>query len=204
MKDMRKGMMKSFDGNYQNYIQIENVKAGIGSSRSIKPMCQLRYHPIHQKTHSSSFYPSQHNKTASTGAAYSKPTPSMHPAKPRLVESYRQPVSSSTDGTENDKPSLNVPDALYSIKRNGIVQAYSAITSQGLFRYFLKIISCRKYNEDRVTIIINLQMPPTRSCEYWPTASLFGIYDGHGGTACADFLRDRLHLLVRYLINHCR
>ena len=32
----------------------------------------------------------------------------------------------------------------------------------------------------------------------WPNASLFGIYDGHGGNKCADFLWDNLHhYLVR-------
>jgi len=24
----------------------------------------------------------------------------------------------------------------------------------------------------------------------------FGVFDGHGGTNCADFLRDNLHLFV--------
>jgi len=27
----------------------------------------------------------------------------------------------------------------------------------------------------------------------WPNAALFAIYDGHGGSKCADFLRDNLH-----------
>ena len=30
----------------------------------------------------------------------------------------------------------------------------------------------------------------------WPKCSFFGIYDGHGGHTCADFLRDYLHQLV--------
>jgi len=29
--------------------------------------------------------------------------------------------------------------------------------------------------------------------ENWPKSSFFGVYDGHGGSACADFLRDNLH-----------
>jgi serine/threonine protein phosphatase PrpC len=27
----------------------------------------------------------------------------------------------------------------------------------------------------------------------WPECSFFAIYDGHGGSKCADFLRDHLH-----------
>jgi len=30
----------------------------------------------------------------------------------------------------------------------------------------------------------------------WPRCSFFGVYDGHGGAACADFLRDQLHQLI--------
>lgn len=32
--------------------------------------------------------------------------------------------------------------------------------------------------------------------EYWPKCSFFGIYDGHGGNQCAEFLRDYLHQFV--------
>lgn len=32
--------------------------------------------------------------------------------------------------------------------------------------------------------------------EKWPRCSFFGIYDGHGGSLCADFLRDNLHTFV--------
>jgi len=34
------------------------------------------------------------------------------------------------------------------------------------------------------------------SSSVWPKCSFFGIYDGHGGQKCADFLRDNLHQLV--------
>ena len=30
----------------------------------------------------------------------------------------------------------------------------------------------------------------------WPKCSFFGVYDGHGGSACAEFLRDNLHHYV--------
>lgn len=30
----------------------------------------------------------------------------------------------------------------------------------------------------------------------WPKCSYFAIYDGHGGAACADFLKDSLHQII--------
>ena len=55
----------------------------------------------------------------------------------------------------------------------------------------------RNYNEDRVSIILNILRPKTRAADKeWPRSSFFGIYDGHGGAACADFLRDNLHQFV--------
>ena len=57
----------------------------------------------------------------------------------------------------------------------------------------------RNYNEDRVSIITNLLPPKCRTDidpEKWPRCSYFGIYDGHGGSLCADFLRDNLHTYV--------
>jgi len=74
-----------------------------------------------------------------------------------------------------------------SIKRNGIVRAYAAITNQGLVR---------TYNEDRVSIILNITKPSHRKDEVWPKCSFFGVYDGHGGHNCAEFLRDQLHHFV--------
>jgi protein phosphatase 2C family protein 2/3 len=54
----------------------------------------------------------------------------------------------------------------------------------------------RDYNEDRVSIILNINKPIDRQSEIWPKCSFFAVYDGHGGSACADFLRDNLHQFV--------
>ena len=59
-----------------------------------------------------------------------------------------------------------------SVKDNGIVKAYAANTNQGIVR---------DYNEDRVSIILNILKPQSRENEQWPRCSFFGIYDGHGG-----------------------
>jgi protein phosphatase 2C family protein 2/3 len=54
----------------------------------------------------------------------------------------------------------------------------------------------RNYNEDRVSIILNVAKPLYYTGEYWPKISIFAIYDGHGGHQCADYLRDHLHEFV--------
>lgn len=46
-----------------------------------------------------------------------------------------------------------------SIKDNGIVKAYAANTNQGIVR---------DYNEDRVSIILNILKPQSRENEDWP------------------------------------
>ncbi len=73
-----------------------------------------------------------------------------------------------------------------STKSLGYIRAYAANTYQGIIR---------NYNEDRVSIILNI----ARSNNFlgiWPKCSFFGIYDGHGGSLCADFLKDHLHSYV--------
>ena len=75
-----------------------------------------------------------------------------------------------------------------SIKQIGAIKAYGVNTHQGIVR---------NYNEDRVAIILNIMRPSHISpSEEWPLCSFFGVYDGHGGAACADFLRDNLHQYV--------
>ncbi|KRX04470.1 Protein phosphatase 2C (PP2C)-like domain [Pseudocohnilembus persalinus] len=73
-------------------------------------------------------------------------------------------------------------------KGTGIIEAYGANTHQGLVR---------DYNEDRVSIILNIVRPPNKThIKDWPACSFFAVYDGHGGAACADFLRDNLHQFI--------
>lgn len=96
-------------------------------------------------------------------------------------------------GKNNPLPNHEVTKCSY--KRNGIVKAYAANTNQGLVR---------NYNEDRVSIILNITNPNPnpviRNKDAWPKCSFFGVYDGHGGVSCADFLRDNLHQFVFFLI----
>ena len=75
-----------------------------------------------------------------------------------------------------------------SVKSYGYIKAYAANTNQGI---------ARDYNEDRVSIVININQPVNYSKNIpWPKASYFAVFDGHGGNRCADFLRDNLLKLI--------
>ena len=71
-----------------------------------------------------------------------------------------------------------------STKSFGVIKSYAANTNQGIVR---------DYNEDRVSIVINMAMPKKyNNSSPWPKISYFGIFDGHAGSKCAEFLRDNL------------
>lgn len=117
----------------------------------------------------------------SAGLISTRMPPQSATARPRLSEtSMHQPTSSSVL-IPNYEPTK------FSLKKNGQVRAYAATTNQGLVR---------SYNEDRVSIILNIMRPVSLTEGTWPKCSFFGVYDGHGGAACADFLRDHLHQFI--------
>ena len=67
-------------------------------------------------------------------------------------------------------------------KNHGIIKGYAVNTNEGINR---------NYNEDRVSIILNINKNGVKSF-------FFAIYDGHGGNNCCDFLNEHLH---EYILN---
>ena len=80
--------------------------------------------------------------------------------------------------------------ARHSAKSLSVVKSFAANTHQG---------TVRKYNEDRVSIILNIVKPNTYKGNYWPSCSFFAVFDGHGGSKCADYLKDNLHNFVSFV-----
>lgn len=64
-----------------------------------------------------------------------------------------------------------------SSKENGVIMSYAVNTHQGI---------SRNYNEDRVSITLNINKNGVKS-------QFFAVYDGHGGANCCDYLKDSLH-----------
>lgn len=65
---------------------------------------------------------------------------------------------------------------------HNLLSAYGVNTYQGMIR---------NYNEDRITVIIDAKSPFDGI--HWPHVSYFGIYDGHAGNRCAEYLKCNLH-----------
>ena len=54
----------------------------------------------------------------------------------------------------------------------------------------------KNYNEDRVSIVLNIKKPKDFE-GYWPkNLSIFCVFDGHSGNACSNFLRDNFHIYL--------
>ncbi len=80
-----------------------------------------------------------------------------------------------------------IDDVNFIEKGNGFIKGYSVNTYHGMVK---------NYNEDRVSIIMNITKPNYKG--KWPKCSYFAIFDGHGGNACSDFLKDNMH---KYVLN---
>jgi len=48
---------------------------------------------------------------------------------------------------------------------------------------------------------LNILNPNAEPNIKWPQISFFGIYDGHAGNSCAEFLKENLHQFVKVIIN---
>jgi hypothetical protein len=82
---------------------------------------------------------------------------------------------------------LDLTPIYCSNRKYSIIESYAAVTHQGLIR---------NYNEDSVTVVINIEKPYNKVTKYWLATSFFGLYDGHEGNTCAEYLRDNLHHAV--------
>ena len=90
----------------------------------------------------------------------------------------------------DDKGVLLSPGKI-SAKSFGVISSYAANTNNGIIR---------DYNEDRVSVVINMNKPKYYSGMIpWPKISYFGVFDGHAGNKCAEFLRDNL---INYICNN--
>ena len=79
--------------------------------------------------------------------------------------------------------------ALCSSKPIGSLKAYGYNTYQGL---------CKKINEDKIILVSQIKKPNSSKLKTWPKISYFGIFDGHGGEGCSEYLKDNfLQCLIK-------
>ena len=70
---------------------------------------------------------------------------------------------------------------------SGVISSFGANTHNG---------TKRNYNEDRVSIIMQISNPKKDTSKQWGDVSFFAIYDGHAGSLCCDFLKEKLHYIL--------
>jgi serine/threonine protein phosphatase PrpC len=63
----------------------------------------------------------------------------------------------------------------------GVIKSYAYNTYHGLIK---------EVNEDKYLIVPHIKKPTNANVRTWPKMSLFGIFDGHGGEGCANYLKD--------------
>lgn len=85
---------------------------------------------------------------------------------------------------------FNYLNSLTSKKHYGIVSAFSYNTHNG---------TSRDYNEDRVSIHLHVKNPILSKNDSkhikddsWPVIHFMSVIDGHGGSKCADYIKDNL------------
>jgi hypothetical protein len=79
--------------------------------------------------------------------------------------------------------------AKHSLKSFDSIISYGVNTYRGIVR---------NYNEDRVSIVVNVKNTNPAKYKEWPNISFFGIYDGHAGDKCSEYLKNNLH---HYIFN---
>ena len=76
-------------------------------------------------------------------------------------------------------------------KSKGVVEAFGICTTQGIVK---------NYNEDGVSIIMNVLQEDKNSAhstyKQKSNFSYFSVFDGHGGNACVNYLKDNLHYKI--------
>lgn len=96
----------------------------------------------------------------------------------------------SLDNIKIDKK-FHFMSSLYSNKNYGKISCFGYNTHNG---------TNRNYNEDRISIHLYIKKPPEYKGQLpWPDIHYFAVLDGHGGSKCVDFLKEKL---VNYIVTN--
>jgi hypothetical protein len=180
--------------NYKNILNSNNPSSTTNKSNMFKKDSTLS----NQSGTSSNFFPTTRNSNNNKNEKTNLNTKLLMKVNSisevagnviSMEKAWLNNLNSYNIKTENTLKKANLDRVKISHKSFGEIEGYATMTTEGIIR---------DYNEDRVSIIFNISKPQNYSDNDWPKCSFFGLYDGHGGGVCADFLRDNLH---KYVIN---
>ena len=112
----------------------------------------------------------------------------------KIIEKYH--LSQNSIDNSNDqvlsnafsKTYPNYSESSYSQKQLGLVKSFAYNSYKGL---------TKPNNEDRVIVVSPIPKPHKTIHRTWPKMSYFGVFDGHGGEACSEYLKNNyLNILV--------
>ena len=134
------------------------------------------------------------DKTKNNNNRYLQTSNFSSPAKINLIRNIK---FNRSNNNSNFSPSLNFllkekfllyKDAKYSDKSFDKICAYGVNTYKGIIR---------NYNEDRISVVVNAKYNSQKMKKInSPKVSYFGVYDGHAGNKCCEFLKNNLHYYI--------
>lgn len=112
--------------------------------------------------------------------------PLLSQNKKEIKEVFEKQAVKNKTKSEGNTPKIKKP--ICSSNSFGCIKSYGINSFKGYFK---------RDNEDRVSVIINIAKPKNVDKKWPNNLSYFGLFDGHGGNKCCDFLVKNYH---KYLI----
>ena len=159
-----------------------------------KPQPQPIHKPQSNPQHQTQQYPQQQKPKRylkDTAFAPNNPIEAKHPLQEETNNpNYKKTATLMTVNTLAKIPYSEYTQAEYSHKPFYNICGYAFNSYNG---------KVKKYNEDRTKTIVNYHKKLiVNGKQISPRISYFGVFDGHGGNGCSNFLRDHLDT---YLFN---
>ena len=181
--------------NYQ-YKKISNIHKfnGISSNSSLTPNNILNNNKYQTENYAQNIFNEKENHINNKTNININASTIINPGNNNDKDTFQKYITINDIIGEKCELNLDILKLFFenydqsktSKKPMGSIKSYGVNTFQGIVR---------NYNEDRVSIIINMNKPKN-FLKKWPKISFFGIYDGHGGEGCSEFLRDNLHKYI--------
>lgn len=177
--------------NYKNNILNKNFPmTSLTTSNNTNNNNQYNNYQIKsnsQTKNNNRYFQSLENNTNSINTNHSPSTRTNFFRNSNLLTKIEEPVKTLTYFIKLSYPLFK--SAKQSEKSFDVISSYAANTYKG---------TVRNYNEDRISVIVNVKHSNYQNLKdkTYARISFFGIYDGHAGNKCCEYLKNNLHILI--------